>query len=78
MLTYCIERGNLRGYRIAVCGYEGDGYEALEAKGWDVVAWRAQGGYANRNADNANRDRERIWFSPGCHRQKTLMDELEG
>ena len=41
MLTYCIERGNLPGYRIAVCGYEGDGYEALEAKGWDVVAWRS-------------------------------------
>lgn len=67
--------------RIAVCGYEGDGYEALEAEGWAVESWEASGGYANQKrskkgkAENAKR--ERIWFSPSCvpDRQKGLFDD---
>lgn len=31
-----------------------------------VEAWKASGGYGNRNPDNTNNERERIWFSPGC------------
>ncbi len=51
--------------RIAVCGYEGE-HDDLEAVGWDVVEWQAHGGYGNRNVENQNKHRERIWFSPAC------------
>jgi DNA adenine methylase len=51
--------------RIALCGYEGE-HDALEELGWTVEAWTAHGGYANRNEDNQNKGRERIWFSPAC------------
>lgn len=37
-----------------------------QAPDWECVAWKATGGYANRNAANQNARRERIWFSPAC------------
>jgi DNA adenine methylase len=78
VLSYCQERGDHPMYRIAVCGYEGDGYESLEGLGWSVEHWRAHGGYANANKDgNPNRDRERIWFSPHCHAQRSLFDQID-
>lgn len=56
--------------RVAVCGYEGDGYEALVSEGWAEHAWEASGGYANQRRGGrgkaANAKRERIWFSPHC------------
>jgi hypothetical protein len=52
-------------FRIAVCGYEGDGYEDLE---WDVYHWKTNGGYGNRGKENKNKHRERIWFSPHCQK----------
>jgi hypothetical protein len=66
VIAYCLERGDSPQMRIAACGYEGEGYEALVEKGWECVAWSSQGGYANRNKKNRNRDRERLYFSPGC------------
>ena len=67
VLAYCLERGQNTDFRIAVCGYEGDGYEALEKQGWSVVAWKSRGGYGNRtDGQNTNRSRERVWFSPHC------------
>jgi hypothetical protein len=55
--------------RIALCGYEGE-HAALEAAGWEVVSWKAKGGYSNQRSDgdNGNKHRERIWFSPACLR----------
>lgn len=67
VLAYCLERGRDPLMRIAVCGYDTDGYAELEQHGWSVVAWKAQGGYGNRSkAGKANSERERIWFSPAC------------
>lgn len=64
---YCLERGGDPLMRIALCGYEGEGHEALESAGWEVVAWKAHGGYGNRSAKGrANAARERVWFSPHC------------
>lgn len=51
--------------RIALCGYAGEGHEALEEYGWTVKEWKAGGGY-NNLGDGENRHRERIWFSPAC------------
>jgi len=76
---YCLERGDDPKMRIALCGYEGEGHEALEAKGWEVVAWRANGGYGNRSEKGrANRERERIWFSPHCLRDEVVQGQLFG
>lgn len=77
VLAYCLERGSNPKMRIAVCGYDTDGYAVLEKEGWEVVAWRAQGGYGNRKGENKNAGRERIWFSPACVKPSTLFDGLE-
>ena len=56
--------------RIALCGLDGE-HNELESLGWDVVVWKANGGYGNQRADgsNDNANRERIWFSPNCLKQ---------
>lgn len=52
--------------RIALCGYE-DEHGPHMPDDWEMVAWKANGGYANQNgAGNDNKHQERIWFSPNC------------
>jgi hypothetical protein len=60
---WAIANGDNPLLRIALCGYEG---EHAMPDSWDCVAWKATGGYGNQSDDNANRHRERIWFSPHC------------
>lgn len=75
---WCEKWGANPRMKIALCGYEGEGHEALERIGWEVVAWKAQGGYANAHKTKGdgenNRHRERIWFSPGCAKEATLWE----
>jgi hypothetical protein len=62
-----------REYRIALCGYEGEGHEILEREhGWSCVAWTAGGGMQRNKHIGGNRTRERIWFSPACLTAKQL------
>jgi hypothetical protein len=62
-----------REYRIALCGYEGEGHEILEREhGWSCVAWTAHGGMQRNKHLGGNRTRERIWFSPACLTAKQL------
>jgi hypothetical protein len=69
---YCIENGADKRLRIALCYYEGtvadeqDVSHALRSLGWDVVSWKAGGGYGGQSGTNENAARERIAFSPGC------------
>ena len=68
--AWCLERGTNPNMRLALCGYEGE-HEELEAVGWNVVAWKTQGGMARfakgkNQQGKLNKNRERIWFSPGC------------
>lgn len=63
---WCQKWGTDERVRIALCGYEGEHDNLVSEHGWSVVAWKAQGGYANRNDSNQNNERERIWFSPAC------------
>jgi hypothetical protein len=66
---WCEDNGNDKRLRIAICGYSGEGHEILESQGWDVVEWKAKGGYGSQGTDTAGREnskRERIWFSPHC------------
>lgn len=50
-------------FRIALCGYEGEHQMPVS---WSVVPWKAHGGYSRSSRGRANRERERIWFSPHC------------
>lgn len=59
--AWAIANGDDPDLRIALCGYEGE-HEMPPT--WEVHAWTAARGYAGANNDN--RERERIWFSPHC------------
>lgn len=61
--AWAISKGEDPRYRIALCGYAGD-YDMPDS--WDCVAWKAGGGFANRNKKNDNAGKERIWFSKYC------------
>lgn len=63
--AWAVENGEDPNLRIALCGYEGD---FVMPSSWREYAWKAQGGYGNRNggAANENARRERIWFSSAC------------
>jgi DNA adenine methylase len=58
--AWALEHGDDRDLRIALCGYQGE----HEMPGWTCHAWTGARGYAA--TDNANRELERIWFSPHC------------
>jgi hypothetical protein len=64
---WAIANGDNPDLRVALCGYEGE-HEMPDS--WSVVAWKANGGFANQKRDDtqgrANAHRERIWFSPHC------------
>lgn len=60
---WAIENGDNENFRIALCGYEG---EHVMPESWETVAWKAHGGYSRSERGIANRERERIWFSPHC------------
>lgn len=66
--AWCLENGNNLLLRIALCGYRGEGHEALEARGWVRYDWKASGGYGSQGQGRgrANSEREAIWFSPFC------------
>lgn len=65
---WCLTHGGAPGLRIALCGYTGEGHDVLTEQGWTAHAWRPRGGYGvgRGGRGDANRDRERIWFSPAC------------
>lgn len=64
---WCLDNGDDPRLRVAICGYEGE-HDALEAAGWEGVAWKAHGGYGSQGETTGrdNAARERIWFSPHC------------
>jgi DNA adenine methylase len=76
---WCAERGDDPRLRIALCGYAGEGHEALEKLGWTALRWSAHGGYGGGlgGTGDANRHRETVWFSPYCLRESvpTLFDD---
>lgn len=63
--AWCVKRGDEKQMRIALCSYEGEGNEVLEAHGWQVMSWQSNG-YGTTGKGKANAARERIWFSPHC------------
>ncbi len=70
---WCIEQGKNKNIKIALAGYDN---EHILPASWEVLSWKASGGYANIH-ENAGRGkenaaRERIWFSEYCIRNKQL------
>lgn len=61
--AWALKHGHDKNFRVALCGYEG---EHEMPSSWDVVSWKAGGGYGRSVRGKANRLRERIWFSPHC------------
>lgn len=63
--AWAIEHGANPLMRIALCGYDGE-HEMPDD--WQVVEWKANGGFGSqrKNGVNENAHRERIWFSPAC------------
>jgi len=78
--AWALEMGERPDMRVCLAGYEG---EHEMPAGWEVVAWKAKGGYGNQSATgNENAKRERLWFSPACLRieapgkaQRSLFSE---
>lgn len=75
---WALEHGDNPNYRIALCGYAGEGHEELLNHGWTTHRWSKNGGYGNNNRNgNNNHLRECIWFSPHClPASMTLFDQL--
>ena len=76
VLEWCKQNGDNPRLRIALCGYEEN--DTLAAVGWDVLRWKARGGYGSqrKNGVNENSKRETIWFSPAClNPQNSLFQE---
>jgi DNA adenine methylase len=77
--AWCQTNGDNPLLRIALCGYAGEGHETLLNHGWHIEAWRAPGGYGGGRGGtgDANRHRERIYYSPACLNaaQPHLFDE---
>jgi len=66
--AWAIAEGDNPKMRIALCGYDGEGHEELEAHGWQPYYWKTGGGYGSQGngRGRANARREVIWFSPHC------------
>jgi DNA adenine methylase len=62
---WAIANGDNQEFRIALCGYEEEHAEHMPSS-WEMVPWKAHGGYARTERGKENRERERIWFSPHC------------
>ncbi len=62
---WAIANGDNPEFRIALCGYEEE-HQPHMPESWEMVAWKAHGGYARTERGKENRERERVWFSPHC------------
>ena len=66
--AWCRDNGDDPRLRIALCGYDGE----YDLPGWFVLHWKSKGGYSGQSETSSrarsNSARERVWFSPHCHR----------
>jgi DNA adenine methylase len=70
---WCLKRGHRKNHSIIVAGYDTE-YSGLVDAGWTTHAWKANGGYSNRNGDNANRHRETLFISPHCAKPEKQLE----
>ena len=67
---WAIQNGNNQALRIALCGYDSE--HEMPAN-WECVKWKARKGYQSKDDSLADRERERVWFSPACIRPGGLF-----
>jgi len=74
---WAIEQGSDPLLRIALCGYEG---EHTMPEGWEVVRWKARGGFGSQGDSRGrqNATRECVWFSPTCLGRRITQSLLPG
>ena len=74
---WTIANGDAKHMRIALCGYEG---EHEMPPDWQCIAWKTNGGYGSHSGGEGrvNSGRERIWFSPACHRVMRHSTKSQG
>ncbi len=65
--AWALEHGDDPLMRIALCGYQDEHGPHMPPE-WECVPWKAGGGYGRSERGKANREQERIWFSPQCLR----------
>lgn len=73
--AWAIAHGDEKRLRIAFCGYDGE-WETPWPDGWQEYAWKAGGGMGNQVSDGRGREnasRERVWFSPHCLPEQSLL-----
>ena len=77
---WCLKRGERADHRIVLAGYVDEHASEMQAAGWRLHRWSADGGYANtqRKAGSKargkeNRHEEALWFSPYCGCEKDLL-----
>jgi len=64
---WCLANGDKPQLRIVLCGFTGEGHEALEDSGWTVVTYARHPGYGQPGTrGHLNAAREAMWFSPHC------------
>ncbi len=66
---WCISKGDDPRFRIVLAGYE-DEHAGKMPDGWRVHAYKANKSYGTSNGggrNDANRHKERLWFSPSCN-----------
>lgn len=68
---WCLENGANTKLRIALCGYDGEHNELVDA-GWSVHVYEAGPSYGKGNGGRGdiNAKLERIWFSPQCLKEQ--------
>jgi len=66
---WCVANGDDRDLRIVLAGFDTE-HVALEARGWSVVEWFADGHLTGGMGDQQHR--ERLWLSPHCVREADM------
>ena len=67
--VWCVANGDDRDLRIVLAGFDTE-HVALEARGWSVVEWFADGHLTGGMGDQ--QQRERLWLSPHCVREADM------
>lgn len=77
---WAIANGDNPRYRIVLAGYE-DEHSAAMPAGWRMHAYRANKAYGTANGgglNDANRRKERLWYSPHCINEQPMLFALNG
>ncbi len=72
---WAIANGDNPRYRIVLAGYEEE-HAAQMPDGWRMYAYRAGRAYGTANGgglNDANRRKERLWYSPHCLNQQPTL-----